>query len=114
MNKQKLLESLHYHVRVRPIPWRRTVERVWLWPIDYDWIVSEVDQQGIVRISSISTGHFAILGPDHIHHFEFEPDRDWNGSKHGLFVLHTQLVLSGCNVFYLPRPTRNVHRRRTH
>jgi hypothetical protein len=114
MNKQKLLESLHYRVRLWPTPWRVTPYGQWLSPLDYEWRVAEVDPRGIVQVSNTSTHHVAILGPDRIHHFEFEPDRNWNGSTHGLFVLHTQLVLSGRNVFYLPRPGRYVRRRTTH
>ena len=91
-----------------------TPQGEWLPPLDYEWIVDQIDPRGIVRVSNTSTGHFAILGPDRIHHFEFEPDRDWNGLKHGLFMLHTQLVLSGCDVFYLPQPARRVRRPTTH
>lgn len=114
MNKQKLLDSLHYRVRLWPTPWRMTPYGEWLPPLDYEWIVDDVNPRGIVRVRNTSTGHFAILGPDRIHHFEFEPDRDWNGLTYGLFVLHTQLVLSGRNVFYLPRPTRRARRQITH
>jgi hypothetical protein len=44
-----------------------------------------------------------LLGADRIHHFEHEPHRDWDGLKHGLYELRTQLVLSGNCVFYRPR-----------
>lgn len=93
MNKQKLAASVSYHVRLDPLPWRRTITRVWLPPIDDDWLVEEVSAQGIVRLGNLRTGHFATFGPDRIHHFELEPHRDWNGCKHGLFVLNVQLVL---------------------
>ncbi len=109
MNKQKLLDSLYYRVRLWPIPWRMTPAGQWLPPIDHDWLVSKVEPNGIVEVSSNRTGHFAILGPDRIHHFEHEPHRDWDGLKHGLFVLHTQLVISGYNVFYLPQQRLRAH-----
>lgn len=114
MNKQKLLESLHYRMRLWPTPWRMTPYGQWLPPLDYVWMVTEVDPRGIVRVSNTSTGHFAIFGADRIHHFEHEPHLEWDGLKHGLLVLHTQLVLSGRNVFYLPRPAPRVRRRVTH
>jgi hypothetical protein len=64
-----------------------TPESQRLRPIDYDWLVTEVDPHGIVRVNFSPTGHFIILAPDLINHFEYQPHRDWNGLKHGLFVL---------------------------
>ena len=106
MNKQKLANSLHYRVRLWPVAWRKVPGGPWLPPIDDDWIVSNISTQGVVKITNPRTGHFALLGADRIHHFDHEPHRDWDGLKHGLFQLHTQLVLSGWNVFYLPAPRR--------
>lgn len=109
MNKHKLRDSLYYRVRIWPTAWRVTPAGVWLPIIDDDWIVSATDPRGIVTISNPRTGHFAILGADRVHHFEYEPHRDGDGLKHGLFELHTQLVLSGNNVFYLPRSRGRLH-----
>ena len=109
MNKQKLQDSLYCRVRIWPIAGRKIPGGAWLPRIDDDWLVSEVDHRGIVTISNPRTGHIAKLGSDRIHHFEHEPHRDGNGLKHGLFVLNTQLVLSGCNVHYLPRLRGRLH-----
>lgn len=109
MNKHKLLNCLYYRVRLWPIAHRKVPNGPWLPRIDDDWLVRSVDPRGIVEISNNRTGHFAILGHDRIHHFELEPHRDWDGLKHGQFILNTQLVLSGCNVFYFPRAHRAAH-----
>lgn len=110
MNKQKLADCLHYRIRLWPIAGRKVPGGPWLPPIDDDWLVQSVDaQRGIVRLFNPRTWHIVTLGPDRIHHFEHEPHRDWDGLKHGMFILHTQLVLSGNNVHYLPRPHRRIH-----
>jgi hypothetical protein len=56
------------------------------------------------RDPAMGVGH--TFTADRIHHFDHEPHRDWDGLKHGVFQVHTQLVLSGWNVFYLPAPRR--------
>ena len=110
MNKQKLAHSLHYRVRLWPVAWRKVPGGPWLPPIDDDWVVMDVREQGgVVRLDNPRTGHFVLLGHDRIHHFDHEPQRDWDGLKHGMFVLRTQLVLSGNNVFYLPREGNPSH-----
>jgi hypothetical protein len=109
VNKHKLLDSLHYRVRIWPIAARKIPGGAWLPPINDEWIVTTTDPRGIITISNPRTGHFAILGADRIHHFEHEPHRDWDGLRHGLFELRTQLVLSGNNVFYLPRQYQRLH-----
>lgn len=106
MNKAKLADSLYYRVRLWPVAWRMTTDGEWLPPINDDWIIRAVDQaQGIVQAQNVRTDHVALLGTDRIHHFDREPHRDWDGLKHGLLELRTQLVLSGCNIHYLPLPT---------
>jgi len=102
VNKQKLINSLHYRVRLWPVAWRKVPGGPWLPPLDDDWIVMAVSAQGVVQIDNPRTGHFVLLGADRIHHFEHEPHRDWDGLKHGLYELRTQLVLSGNCVFYRP------------
>lgn len=109
MNKQKLRESLYYHVRLWPISARKVPHGPWLPQIDDDWFVRSVDTRGIVEIGNPRTGHIAILGSDRIHHFEHEPHRDIGGSKYGLYVLQSQLVLCGNNVFYLPHQQLHAH-----
>jgi hypothetical protein len=102
MNKQKLRDSLYFHVRLSPVARCKIPGGPWLPKVDRDWFVQSVDPAGIVHLSNTSSGHVAILGSDRIHHFEYEPDRDWNGNKHGMYVLRTQLVISGNEIHYLP------------
>ena len=104
MNKQKLRDSLHYRVRLFPVAKRKVPGGDWLPPIDDEWLVQSVDSAGIVHLSNPRTRHLAVLGHDRIHHFEHAPERDWDGLKHGLFVLHTQLVLTGDEILYIPLP----------
>ncbi len=109
MNKQKVSQSLNYRVRLWPIAARKIPNGPWQPRIDDDWRVSEVSARGVVRLNNLRTGHFVLLGSDRIHHFEDEPQREGDGFKHGMFVLHTQLVLSGCNVFYFPLQRSRAH-----
>src|SRR6266581_3523916 len=103
MNKAKLASALYYRMRFFPIAWRATIDGVWLPPIDDDWILQRVTQDGVAEFQNVRTHHVAQLGTDRIHHFDREPYRDWDGLKHGVLELRTQLTLSGCNIHYLPR-----------
>jgi hypothetical protein len=110
MNKQKLRDSLHYRVRLSPVARCKIPGGPWLPAVDRDWLVQSVDPTGIVHLSNPSSGHVAILGHDRIHHFEYEPHRDGDGLKHGMFVLRTQLVIHGNEIHYLPlahRPSQD-------
>jgi hypothetical protein len=104
MNKQKLRDSLYYHVRLSPVARCKIPNGPWLPVVDRDWFVKEVDPAGIVHLSNTSSGHVAVLGSDRIHHFEYEPDRDWDGNMHGMYVLRTQLVIHGDEILYIPVP----------
>jgi hypothetical protein len=114
MHKTKLTENLNSRVRLWPTAWRRTADGQWLPPIDDDWILERVTEDDVAYLSNIRTGHVAQLGTDRIHHFDREPHRDWDGSKHGLLELRVQLVLSGCDIDYRPlsnfRPRRHAAR----
>ena len=110
MNKE-IPQSLDYRVRLWPTPLRITPSGERLPPFPFDWI-PEFDHHGKLRVSNTSTGHFASLDPNQIVAFIRESDR--GGLKQGMLVLNTQLVLSGCNVFYLRRRVRRLRRRNTH
>lgn len=117
MNKAKLATARYYRMRLFPVAGRMTTDGVWLPPIDDDWILNGVDDAGVAHLQNIRTHHLAQLGADRIHHFDREPHRNWDGLKHGLIELRVQLVLSGCNIHYLPlsnfrpRPHSTVARR---
>lgn len=104
MNTQKLARNEGYRVRLWPVPMRRMADGVWLPPIDDDWILQGVDNQGVARLRNIRTDHVATLGTDRIHHFDHEPHRDWNDLRLGLLELRVRLVLQGPNIHYVPLP----------
>ena len=91
MNKEKLRQCVNYRIRLRPLP-RRIWERQEQEPIDDVWHVDAVSGQGVVRISNIRTQHIAILGTDHIHHFDSDPAREIDGYEHGFFQLRVALI----------------------
>jgi hypothetical protein len=108
MNKAKLAENLYTRLRLRPIAWRRMTDGTWLPPIDDDWILTGVTDQGL-RIQNVRTDHAPLVGFDHVDHYVSDPAREWDGLRHGFLDLNVQLTLSGCNVFTEPlrrhRPT---------
>ena len=48
--------------------------------------------------------YVAQLGLDHIHHYDSDPHRDWDGLKHGFLILRVQIFLSSPNLFIEPLP----------
>jgi hypothetical protein len=109
MNKVKLEQCLWQRIRLRPIAWRRTPDGHWLPPLDDEWIPTELSERGL-RIRNVRTQHAPLVGLDHIHHYVSDPEREWDGLRHGFLDLNVQLTLSGCNVFTEPlrhhRPSR--------
>lgn len=85
MNKNMIQRCLHYRIRIRPIP-RRFSEGVEQDVVDYVWLVENVSQDGVVKISN-PNGHFAMLGSDHIREFTTDPQSETDGLKHGFFTL---------------------------
>ena len=90
MNKQKLKQNLHCRIRLKPLP-----KRTWKGQVqeqkDDIWIVQRVQDNGVVELSNIRTGHVAKLGSDHIHHYDSDPMSENDGLKHGFFILSVQL-----------------------
>lgn len=58
--------------------------------------------QSVGRLNKLGTGHFALLVHDRIYHFEDGSQREGDAFKHGMYILRTQLALSGRNVLYFP------------
>lgn len=91
MNKDKLRQCVNYRIRLRPLP-----RRIWQGredpPVDDVWHVESVTPQGVVRLSNLRTQHFAMLGADHIHHFDSDPASDIDGYTHGFFTMHVVLT----------------------
>ena len=52
-----------------------------------------------MRISNTATGHGAILGYDHIHHFTSDPAR---GARSGFLILNVQIHIGGSRLWIEP------------
>jgi len=90
MNKDKLKKSLYHRVRIRPIAKRNDGNKQFE-IIDDVWIILSVEET--VNLSNIRTGHVAILGLDHIHHYVSDPKEEYDGLKHGFLELNVQVIL---------------------
>lgn len=102
MNKDKLRKLSNFRVRLRPIA-KRFDGNTQLDICDDDWIITKVEDSGPV-ISNIRTGHTAILGFDHIHHYASDPVRDFDGLKHGFLILTVQVNIGGPHFWIEPLP----------
>jgi hypothetical protein len=68
---------------------------------DNVWILDAVEDND-VRIST-STGHFTLLGKDHVHHYTSNPNESRQaGVEHGFFTLNVQIYIQGNKVKILP------------
>ncbi len=106
MNKNKLKKSLFHRVRLCPCPQRRnSLQRSEL--IDDIWIIEKVENN-YVELSNTRTGHVAQLGHDAIHHYDNDPQSNWDGLKHGFLVLNVKLTLNGNKVEI--EPSNSIHR----
>ena len=105
MNKSQLQRSVHYRVRLRPIPRRFMGDRE-LKALDDDWAVTDVGTHGAgVGIANFRTGHVVRLAFDQIHHFSEDIARDRGGISHGFFELRGQLRLCGPRAELEPLPS---------
>ena len=110
MNFEQLKTNVGWHVNLHPIAVRLDDRDNEMEDTDYDWVIEEVTSDGI-RISNLSTGHFAVLGKDHIHHFTSNPGRKGPAIGYGFLTLTVQLFLKGNEV--IPRPTGRPGERTT-
>jgi len=92
MNKDKLRKNLNAWVQLRPVA-RRFDAATELEKIDDDWRIEEANNSG-VKIKNIRTGHATVLGYDHIHHFTSNPDKEFDGLKHGFLSLNVQIFIN--------------------
>lgn len=88
---------------MRPLP-RRFDGIHELPPLDDVWIVQSVSSKGVAEVKNTRTDHVAKLGADHIHHFDTDPQSEWDGLKHGFFWLNVQLSLNGMELLVEPIP----------
>lgn len=97
MNLDRIKKSVGHRVNLVPAACRLDEYGRELPPIDDVWTIEDVTDAG-VRIANPRTGHFTILGNDHIHHFTSNPARSQDGVPHGFFMLNVQLFLQGASV----------------
>lgn len=104
MNKEKLRQCVNYRIRLRPLP-----RRIWKGqeqaPVDDVWHVEAVNKQGVVRLANVRTQHAAILGTDHIHHFDSDPASETDGYNHGFFELRVDLTFVDGQLYIEPAST---------
>ena len=106
MQKDQLKKCVGHIVRLIPIAHRLDPRGFALPPIDDEWLIESVTDEG-VRISLARTGHFRMLGFDHVH--GYMSDRVLNGVKHAFLTLNVQLSIQGNDVHVFPtRPGVSV------
>jgi hypothetical protein len=104
MNLAQIKKSLGQRVQLVPIACRLDSLGRELPHINDTWLISEVAEEG-VRIENPRTGHFTVLGKDHIHHFTTNPDASRvAGVPHGFLTLLVQLYLQGPKLWITPTP----------
>jgi hypothetical protein len=108
MNKDQMKNNVGKRVLLQP-PARRVRMDGSVQAAEPDdwWLIEEVTPSG-VKLSDPSTGHFRVLGHDHIQKFTSDQPRD--GFERGFLTLHVQLVVQGNGVDVVPnaRPGESV------
>ena len=92
MKKDQIKKDLCSRVRLRPIA-KRFSNDVEIGRFDNDWIIDKVSDEG-VEINDTRSGYRVILGFDHIHDYKSDPNRNYDGLKHGILVLNVQLCIN--------------------
>src|SRR6202034_4324102 len=109
MNLEQLKRNKGWRVQLIPIASRLNDDGRELPPLDDDWIVGDVSNEGVL-IANTRTPRQVMLGADHIHHFTTNPDRSQDGFKYGFFTLNVQIFLQGHKSWVRPntRPGESV------
>jgi hypothetical protein len=92
MNKDQIKKNLFSRVKLRPIA-KRFLNDVELEQFDDNWIIEKVPDEGVV-INNAQRGYSFTLGFDHIHNYTSDPNRNYDGLKHGILVLNVQLLIN--------------------
>ena len=130
MNRDKLMKTLWYRVRLRPLPRRLRIldgavhlsetsglnePDTRLSDLEYEskddiWIVESVSPTGSVELSNTRTMHKVLLATDQIHCFDTDPHAPKDGFKHALLYLNVRLFLLD-NWKFRTEPIPPEHRR---
>jgi hypothetical protein len=93
-------KNVNSHVLLQPPAYRLDDNGFEVKAVEDDWwLVQEVTDEG-VTISAPRTGHFRLLGYDHIQ--RFTSDGMKHGAKRGFLTLLVQLYVQGNDVRVLP------------
>ena len=99
MNKQRLVKSVGFHVRLVPPPLTRQGAVA-----DEDWIVRNVEDDRVMLARTV-VGHVKTLGIDQVYSFSTDPERDAGGVRHGFYHLLGQMIIDGPKVHFEPAPS---------
>jgi hypothetical protein len=94
MNRVGLKKFVGGRVQLVPVAHRIDQSGHLLAPIDDDWLLESVSEQG-ARISNTRTGHSTTLGFDHIYEFTSNPDRYRGEARCGFLTLKIQIFMKG-------------------
>lgn len=100
MNFEKLKTNVGAHVQLVPIACKLDAYGRPRPPIDDDWFVEEITDDHIKL--TLPSGHFVLLGKDHVHHFTSNPQRSVGGRRFGFLSLHVQVFVQGARVWVRP------------
>jgi virulence-associated protein VagC len=103
MNRDGLKKFVGGKVQLVPVAHRIDQSGRLLEPIDDDWLLESVTDQG-ARISNPRTGHATTLGFDHIYEFTSNPDRTRGDARFGFLTLKIQITLKGDSLTLRPTP----------
>jgi hypothetical protein len=109
MNKEALKKCLWHRVQLMPVPHRFDDQGSLLTPIDDDWIIGAILDDG-VRISNPRTGFVYTLGFDHIYSYTSNPGRTHGGLTFAFLMLKIQMPLTPGGIRIRPnsRPGESV------
>jgi len=109
MNKDMMKKNVHAHVLLQPPACRLDANgfEVKITVSDDWWLIQSVEDDGVI-IADPRTGHFRLLGYDHIQ--KFTSDGVKAGAKRGYLTLHVQIFVQGNDVRVVPnaRPGESV------
>jgi hypothetical protein len=100
MNRNMMKKNVHSHVLLQPPACRLDHNGFEVKAVEDDWWLVQVVTDEGVTISDPRSGHFRLLGYDHIQ--KFTSDGMKQGAKRGFLTLHVQLYVQGNDVRVLP------------
>ncbi len=106
MNREKVATMQYKNVRVRPIARRIEPNGNELPAIDDRWQIESTSKEKL-KLVNPRTGHFVMLGADHIREYM----TDYDGGSDGFLILKSQIILKGASVHVEPSLATDVAER---